>query len=189
VEISNLQRQILHSVASIGMPKTASAQKTIAALNPDVEIVTYQERLTSENAVDIIQNYDIIVDGCDNLPTRYVMNDVCYVHGKPYVHGSIFQFEGRATVFLPGGGPCYRCLYPEPPPEDMMPGPQDIGLLGVLPGVIGVIEATEAIKLILGIGRTLEGRLLIYDAMNMDFQELDVEKDPNCFVCSVTGNA
>lgn len=183
VEISNLQRQILHSVASIGMPKTASAEKTIAALNPDVEIATYQERLTSENAIDIIRNYDIIVDGCDNLPTRYVMNDACYMENKPYVHGSIFQFEGRATVFLPGGGPCYRCLYPAAPPEDMMPGPQDIGLLGVLPGVIGVIEATEAIKLILGIGRTLEGRLLIYDALNMDFQELDVEKDRNCPIC------
>jgi molybdopterin/thiamine biosynthesis adenylyltransferase len=182
VEISNLQRQILHSVASIGMPKTISAQKTIAALNPDVEIVTYQERLTPENAIDIVRNYDIIVDGCDNLPTRYVMNDACYMKNKPYVHGSIFQFEGRATVFLPGGGPCYRCLYPAPP-EDMLPGPQDIGLLGVLPGVIGVIEATEAIKLILGIGRTLEGHLLVYDALNMEFQELDVEKDPNCSVC------
>jgi len=182
VEISNLQRQILHSTRSIGMPKTISARDTIAALNPDVEVVTYQERLTSENA-EIIQNYDIIVDGCDNLATRYVINDVCYIKNKPYVHGSIFQFEGRATVFIPGEGPCYRCLYPAPPSEDMMPGPQDIGLLGVLPGVIGVIEATEAIKLILGIGRTLKGRLLIYDALNMEFQEFDVKKDPKCPVC------
>ena len=183
VEISNLQRQILHSVASIGMPKTASAEKTIAALNPDVKIVTYQEKLTSENAIEIIQDYDMVVDGCDNLLTRYVMNDACYMKNKPYVHGSILQFEGRATVFLPGEGPCYRCLYPAPPPEEMMPGPQDIGLLGALPGVIGVIEATEAIKLILGMGRTLEGRMLIYDALNMEFQELHVRKDPNCSVC------
>ena len=139
--------------------------------------------MTSENAIEIIRDYDIVVDGSDNLSTRYVMNDACYTHGKPYVHGSIFQFEGSATVFLPGEGPCYRCLYPAPPPEDIMPG-QDIGLLGVLPGVIGVIEATEAIKLILGIGRPLAGRLLIYDALNMEFQELDVKKDPNCPVCN-----
>ncbi len=183
VEISNLQRQILYSTSSIGMPKTVSAEKALLSLNPDVEIATYQERLTSENAVRIIRNYDIVVDACDNLPTRYVMNDVCQMENKPYVHGSIFQFEGRATVFLPGGSPCYRCLYPDLPPADMMPGTQDIGLLGVLPGVIGIIEATEAIKLILGIGRTLAGRLLIYDALEMEFQELDVNKDPDCSVC------
>jgi molybdopterin/thiamine biosynthesis adenylyltransferase len=183
VEISNLQRQILHSTQSIGMPKTISAQKTLHSLNPDVRTLTYQERLTSENAEEMIRDYDILVDCCDNLPTRYVMNEACHVLGKPYVHGSIFQFEGRATVFLPGKGPCYRCLYPAPPPEDMMPGPQDIGLLGVLPGVIGIIEATEVIKLILGIGRTLVGRLLIYDALEMDFQELHVERDPDCPVC------
>ena len=184
VEISNLQRQILHSTQSIGVSKTASAEKTLHSLNPDVRIVTYQERLTSENAREIIRDYDILVDCCDNLSTRYVMNDACYALGKPYVHGSIFQFEGRATVFLPGGGPCYRCLYPASPPEEMMPGPQDIGLLGVLPGVIGVIEATEVIKLILGIGTSLVGRLLIYDALDMDFQELHVMKDPDCPVCN-----
>jgi len=170
VEISNLQRQILHSTPSIGIPKVASAERTLLSLNPDVEIVTYQEKLTSENAIEIIQDYDIVVDACDNLPTRYVINDACYIMDKPYVHGSIFQFEGRATVFLPDEGPCYRCLYPAQPPEDMMPDPQDIGLLGVLPGVIGVIEATEAIKLILGIGENLVGRLLVYDALNMEFQ-------------------
>ncbi len=183
VEISNLQRQILYSTDSIGVPKTVSAEKTLLSLNPDIQITTFQERLTSENAGRIIHDYDIVVDACDNLPTRYVMSHACYSSGKPYVHGSIFQFEGMATVFLPTEGPCYRCLYPEPPPEDMMPGPQDIGLLGVLPGVIGVIEATETIKLILNIGRSLSGRMLIYDALSMEFQEVNIEKDPDCPVC------
>ena len=183
VEMSNLQRQILHSTASIGMPKTDSAERTLSSLNPGVEIVKYQERLTAKNAVEIIRGCDLVVDACDNLPSRYLINDTCQRENKPYIHGSIFQFEGRATVFFPGKGPCYSCLYPAPPPDDMLPGPQDIGLLGVLPGVIGVIEATEALKLILGIGRPLVGRLLVYDALNMEFQELDVEKDPNCPVC------
>lgn len=183
VEISNLQRQILHSTASIGISKTDSAEKTLSSLNPDVRIVKYQERLTAQNAREVVHDYDLVIDACDNLSTRYLVNDVCRREGKPYVHGSIFQFEGRATVFLPDEGPCYRCLYPEPPPADMMPGPQDIGLLGVLPGVIGVIEATEAVKLILGIGTPLVGRLLIYDALEMDFQELDVRRDPDCPVC------
>jgi len=184
VEISNLQRQILHSTSSIGTPKTDSAKRTLISLNPDVEITTYKKRLTPENALEIIQDYDIVVDACDNLPTRYAINDACYMLNKPYVHGAIFQFEGRATVFLRGEGPCYRCLYPDQPPDDMMPGPQDIGLLGVLPGVIGVIEATEAIKLILGIGENLAGRLLVYDALNMEFQEIPVKKDPDCPICS-----
>ncbi|MBM3213142.1 molybdenum cofactor biosynthesis protein MoeB, partial [Candidatus Poribacteria bacterium] len=131
----------------------------------------------------IIQDYDIVVDGCDNLPTRYIINDTCYELKKPYVHGSIFQFEGRATVFIPDKGPCYRCLYPEMPPESLMPGPRDIGLLGVLPGVIGVIEATETVKLILGLGRSLNGRLLFYDALSMEFQELELKKAPECSVC------
>jgi molybdopterin/thiamine biosynthesis adenylyltransferase len=187
VEISNLQRQILHSTQSIGMPKTCSAERALLSLNPEVEIATYQERLTSGNAVGIIRDYDIVVDGCDNLATRYVMNDACYTENKPYVHGSIFQFEGSATVFRPGEGPCYRCLYPALPPEEIMPGPQDMGLLGVLPGVIGLVEATEAIKLILGIGRTLIGRLLIYNALNMEFQEFSVGKDPDCSVCKEKG--
>jgi len=183
VELSNLQRQILHSTKSVGMPKTDSARNTLLSLNPDVRIEAYQKRLTLENAAKIIKDYDIVVDGCDNLPTRYIMNDTCYANGKPYVHGSIFKFEGRASVFLPGQGPCFRCLYPVPPPEDMMPGPQDIGLLGVLPGVIGVIEATETIKLVLEIGTSLAGRLLVYDALNMDFQELLMNQDPECPVC------
>jgi len=183
VDISNLQRQILHSTDTIGVPKTVSANETIARLNPDVKVVTYQERLTADNAIDIIQNYDVVVDGCDNLPTRYVVSDACMTYSKPYVHGSIFQFEGRATVFLPDRGPCYRCLYPALPPAELLPGPTDIGLLGVLPGVIGTIEATETIKLILGIGKTLNGRLLLYDALNMEFQEVDVQRDPECALC------
>lgn len=185
VDISNLQRQILHSTATIGVSKTDSAEKTLSALNPDVKIVKYQERLAPENATNIIRDYNLVIDACDNLPTRYLMNDACHSEEKPLVYGGIFQFEGRASVFLPDKGPCYRCLYPDPPPEDMMPGPQDIGLLGVLPGVIGCIEATEAIKLILGIGQSLVGRLLIYDALNMEFQELKLEKDSNCPVCMV----
>ena len=183
VDISNLQRQILHSTNTIGLPKTVSANDTIAKLNPDVKVITYQERLTSDNAMDIICDYDIVVDGCDNLPTRYVVNDACMTSGKPYVHGSIFQFEGRATVFLPDRGPCYRCLYPELPPAELLPGPKDIGLLGVLPGVIGTIEATETVKLILGIGEILNKRLLLYDALNMEFQEIEVQIDPECAIC------
>jgi molybdopterin/thiamine biosynthesis adenylyltransferase len=184
VDISNLQRQILHSTATIGIPKTVSAEKTLSSLNPDIKIVPYQERLNIENAKEIFQSYDIIVDGCDNLPTRYVINDACCELKKPYVHGSIFQFEGRATVFMPDKGPCYRCLYPEMPPENLLPGPSDIGLLGVLPGVIGVIEATETVKLITGIGNILNGRLLFYDALNMEFQEIEIKRDPNCSKCN-----
>jgi len=180
VDISNLQRQILHSTPTIGVPKAISAQQTIQRLNPDVNIRIYQERFTEDNAADLVQEYDLLADGCANLPTTYIMNDSCMSAGKPYVHGSIFQFEGRATVFLPHEGPCYRCLYPEMPPKEMLPGPTDIGLLGVLPGVIGTIQATEAIKLILGIGKSLSGRLLIYDALNMEFQEIDVKRDPLC---------
>ena len=183
VDISNLQRQILHSTPTIGMPKPDSAEATINALNPDVKITKHAGRLTAENAADIVRGYDIVIDACDNLPTRYVMNDACHAANKPLVHGSIFQFEGRATVFLPDEGPCYRCLYLEPPPAELMPGPTDIGLLGVLPGVIGVVEATEAIKLVLGLGETLVGKLLIYDALNMEFQKLDIRKNPDCPVC------
>ncbi|MFC1712758.1 molybdopterin-synthase adenylyltransferase MoeB [Candidatus Poribacteria bacterium] len=184
VDISNLQRQILHSTPTIGVPKPDSAEKTIVSLNPDVKITKHAGRLTAENAADIVRDYDIVIDACDNLPTRYVMNDACQAENKPLVHGSIFQFEGRATVFLPGEGPCYRCLYLEPPPADMMPGPTDIGLLGVLPGVIGVVEATEAIKLILGLGESLVGKLLIYDALSMEFQKLNIRKNPDCPVCN-----
>jgi sulfur-carrier protein adenylyltransferase/sulfurtransferase len=183
VDISNLQRQILHSTNTIGLPKTVSAKETISRLNPDVKVITYQERITADNAMEMICGYDIVVDGCDNLPTRYVVSDACMTSGKPYVHGSIFQFEGRATVFLPDKGPCYRCLYPELPPNELLPGPNDIGLLGVLPGVIGTIQATETVKLILGIGESLNGRLLLYDALNMEFHEIDVQRDPKCYIC------
>jgi molybdopterin/thiamine biosynthesis adenylyltransferase len=180
VDISNLQRQIIHSTDTIGMPKVLSAKQTINRLNPDVKVITYQDRLTDENSVDIVQGYDVVVDASDNFQARYVINDACLASNKPYVHGSIFQFEGMATVFFPKEGPCYRCLYPTPPPEWILPGPTDIGLLGVLPGVIGTIEATETIKLILGIGETLKGKLLIYDALNMEFQTLEVKVNPGC---------
>ncbi len=180
VEISNLQRQILHSTSTINVLKVVSARQTLEKLNPDVKIITYNERFTKENAEDIIKDYDMVVDGCDNLPTRYAINDACMKLKKPYIHGSIFQFEGRATVFLPDEGPCYRCLYPSLPPDELLPGPTDIGLLGVLPGVIGTIEATEAIKLVLNIGKSLSGRLLIYDALNLEFQEIEIKRDPDC---------
>jgi len=184
VDISNLQRQILHSTATIGVPKPDSAADTLSALNPDVKITKHDGALVAENAADIVRGYDVVIDACDNLPTRYVMNDACQAEKKPLVHGSIFQFDGRATVFLPDEGPCYRCLYLEPPPANMMPGPNDIGLLGVLPGVIGVVEATEAIKLVLGLGETLVGKLLTYNALDMKFQKLSIKKNPDCPVCN-----
>ncbi|MBI2531359.1 MAG: molybdopterin-synthase adenylyltransferase MoeB, partial [Deltaproteobacteria bacterium] len=152
VDISNLQRQILHSNDRVGTPKVESAKKTLESLNPDVKVIPYQAKLTSENIMEILKDYDLVVDGCDNFPTRYLVNDACVLTGKPNVHGSIFQFEGQATVFYPGKGPCYRCLYPEPPPAEMAPSCAEAGVLGVLPGLIGVIEALEAIKLILGKG-------------------------------------
>ena len=180
VDISNLQRQIIHSTDTINVPKVISAKQAINRLNPDVEVITYQERLTDNNSIDIIRKYDIIVDACDNLQARYVINDACIECNKPFVHGSIYQFEGMATVFFPKEGPCYRCLYPTQPPDWIMPGPTDIGLLGVLPGVIGTIEATETIKLILGIGESLRGRLLIYNALDMEFQKLEIKANTKC---------
>jgi len=180
VDISNLQRQIVHSTETIGVPKVLSAKKTINRLNPDVEVTTYQDWLVSENAMDIFPQYDIIVDACDNLQARYVINDACLECEKPFIHGSIFQFEGMATVFLPKEGPCYRCLYPTPPPQHIMPGLTDIGLLGVLPGVIGAIEATETLKLILGLGESLNGKLLLYNALNMEFETLEIKRNPEC---------
>lgn len=180
VDISNLQRQIIHSTDTINMPKVVSAKQAINRLNPDVEVVAYQERLTDENAIKIFDQYDIIVDACDNLQARYVINDACVECDKPFVHGSIFQFEGIATVFFPKQGPCYRCLYPTPPPENMMPSPMDRGLLGVLPGVIGTIEATEALKLILGIGDSLKDRLLTYNALEMSFEIFEIKTNPDC---------
>ena len=183
VDISNLQRQILHANDRVGMPKVESAKKTLEGLNPDVKVVPYQAKLTSENIMDIIKDYDLVVDGCDNFPTRYLVNDACVLTRKPNVHGSIFQFEGQATVFYPGKGPCYRCLYPEPPPAEMAPSCAEAGVLGVLPGLIGVIEALEAVKIILGKGETLVGRLLHFNTLTMEINTLKLRRDPNCPMC------
>jgi sulfur-carrier protein adenylyltransferase/sulfurtransferase len=183
VDASNLQRQILHATDRIGLPKVESAQKTIAGLNPDVKVVPYQARLTSENVLDILKDYDVIVDGVDNFPTRYLLNDAALKLGKPVVHASIYRFEGQITCFVPDEGPCYRCLYPEPPPPDMAPSCQEAGVLGVLPGVVGVLQAVEAIKLALGIGKSLAGRLLMYDALGTKFREMKLRKDPSCPTC------
>jgi sulfur-carrier protein adenylyltransferase/sulfurtransferase len=183
VDISNLQRQILHANDRVGMPKVESAKKTLEGLNPDVKVIPYQAKLTSENIMDIIKDYDLVVDGCDNFPTRYLVNDACVLTKKPNVHGSIFQFEGQATVFYPGKGPCYRCLYPEPPPAEMAPSCAEAGVLGVLPGLIGVIEGLEAIKLILGKGDTLVGRLLHFNTLTMEINTLKLRRDPECPMC------
>jgi len=183
VDISNLQRQILHANDRVGTPKVESAKKTLEGLNPDVKVIPYQEKLTSKNIMEIIKDYDLVVDGCDNFPTRYLVNDACVLTGKPNVHGSIFQFEGQATVFYPGHGPCYRCLYPEPPPAEMAPSCAEAGVLGVLPGLIGVIEALEAIKIILGKGETLVGRLVHFNTLTMEINTLKLRRDPNCLMC------
>ena len=183
VDISNLQRQILHANDRVGTPKVESAKKTLEGLNPDIKVIPYQAKLTSENIMEIIKDYDLVVDGCDNFPTRYLVNDACVLTGKPNVHGSIFQFEGQATVFYPGKGPCYRCLYQEPPPAEMAPSCAEAGVLGVLPGLIGVIEALEAIKIILGKGETLVGRLLHFNTLTMEINTLKLRRDPNCPMC------
>jgi molybdopterin/thiamine biosynthesis adenylyltransferase/rhodanese-related sulfurtransferase len=183
VDVSNLQRQILHANDRVGMPKVESAKKTLEGLNPDVKVIPYQAKLTSENIMEILKEYDLVIDGCDNFPTRYLVNDACVLTGKPNVHGSIFQFEGQATVFYPGKGPCYRCLYPEPPPAEMAPSCAEAGVLGVLPGLIGVIEALEAVKLILGKGESLVGRLLHFNTLTMEIHTLKLRRDPNCPMC------
>ena len=184
VDVSNLQRQVLHTTDRVGMPKVDSAELTIRALNPDVKVVKYTERLTSANVMDVITGYDVIVDGTDNFPTRYLLNDASLVAGIPVVHGSIYQFEGSVTVYKPHDGPCYRCQYPEPPPPELAPSCAEGGVLGVLPGVIGTLQATETVKLLLGIGTPLVGRQLRYDALEMEFVELKMRRDPNCPVCS-----
>jgi molybdopterin/thiamine biosynthesis adenylyltransferase/rhodanese-related sulfurtransferase len=184
VDRTNLQRQILHSDDRVGMRKTESARRTLLGMNPDITVVTHDERLTSENIDRLFSLYDVIVDGCDNFPTRYLVNDACVKHGKPNVHGSIYRFEGQVTVFWPGRGPCYRCLYPEPPPPEMAPSCAEAGVLGVLPGVVGNLEAVEAIKIILGIGDLLVGRLLTYDALEARFRELRLRRDPDCPYCA-----
>ena len=184
VDESNLQRQVIHSTKTVGRPKVESAAETIAALNPDVKVIQHRTRLTSANVLDLIKDYEVIVDGTDNFPTRYLLNDASLILKKPVINASIFSFEGQVTVFKPFEGPCYRCLYPEPPPPGMAPSCNEAGVLGVLPGVLGVIQATEAVKLILGIGKSLVGRLLQYDALNMKFREFKLPRDPNCAVCS-----
>jgi sulfur-carrier protein adenylyltransferase/sulfurtransferase len=183
VDVSNLQRQILHSTADIGRSKLASAREKLEGLNPEIQIDTFETALSSENALELFEPYDVILDGTDNFPTRYLVNDACVLLGKPNAYGSIFRFEGQASVFATKKGPCYRCLYPEPPPPGLVPSCAEGGVLGVLPGMIGVIQATEAIKLILGVGEPLIGRFLIYDALRMRFRELKLKKDPDCPVC------
>ncbi len=184
VDETNLQRQIVHSLERLGEPKAESAKRTIEGLNPDVEVKVFKERLTSENIDRILsEGWDVIVDGADNFPTRYLVNDASVWHGIPVVHGSIFRFEGQATVFKPGGGPCYRCLFPQPPPPELAPSCAEGGVLGVLPGIIGSIQANEAIKLALGVGEPLVGRLLLFDALETTFTEITLRRDPDCPVC------
>jgi adenylyltransferase/sulfurtransferase len=184
VDASNLQRQIVHGTSTVGVAKTESAKRRLQDLNPYIEITTYETQITSQNALDLMRPYDVIVDGTDNFPTRYLTNDACVLLGKPNVYGSIFRFEGQATVFSArDGGPCYRCLYPEPPPPGLVPSCAEGGVLGVLPGVIGTIQATEVIKLLTGIGEPLIGRLLLYDALSMRFRELKLRRNPSCPVC------
>ena len=183
VDLSNLQRQIIHSTERIGMLKTESAKKTIQALNPDVNVTLYNEKMDSNNIMSLIKDYDYVVDGSDNFPTRYLVNDACVMKNKTLIHGSIYRFEGQVTVFKPGDGPCYRCLYPEPPPPGMVPNCQEGGVLGVLAGVIGNLQVVEVLKLILGIGKPLVGKLLIYDALNTEFRSLRLRRDVNCPMC------
>ncbi|MFZ0708211.1 MAG: molybdopterin-synthase adenylyltransferase MoeB [Candidatus Korobacteraceae bacterium] len=183
VDLTNLQRQIIHTTADVGRKKLDSAAERIAAINPNVNVRKFETRLTSANALEIFRDFDIIADGTDNFPTRYLVNDACVLTGKPNVYGSIFRFEGQASVFATKDGPCYRCLYPEPPPPGMVPSCAEGGVLGILPGLVGVIQATETIKLILGLGETLAGRLLMIDARSMRFRELKLRKNPECPVC------
>src|SRR5947209_6839028 len=183
VDFSNLQRQILHSTNDVGKPKLQSAKEKLNAMNPHVDVVTHDAALSSENALELFAPYDVIVDGTDNFPTRYLVNDACVLLDKPNAYGSIFRFEGQASVFATKDGPCYRCLYPEPPPPGLVPSCAEGGVLGILPGLVGVIQATETIKLILGIGEPLIGRFLLFDALKMRFRELKLRKDPDCPVC------
>jgi sulfur-carrier protein adenylyltransferase/sulfurtransferase len=184
VDASNLQRQIIHGTASVGMAKTESARRRLADLNPLVELTTYETRISAQNALDLLRPYDVLIDGTDNFPTRYLTNDAAVLLGKPNVYGSIFRFEGQASVFSPkDGGPCYRCLFPQPPPPGLVPSCAEGGVLGVLPGVIGSIQATEAIKLLAGIGEPLIGRLLLYDALAMRFSQLRLPRNPACPLC------
>ena len=183
VDFSNLQRQVIHGTPDVGRPKLHSAKDRIAAINPDVRVDLYETRLTSANALKILEPYDVVIDGTDNFPTRYLVNDACVLLKKPNVYGSIFRFDGQASVFYPGRGPCYRCLYPEPPPPGEVPSCAEGGVLGILPGLIGCVQATEAVKLLLGKGSPLVGRLMLYDALEMSFREFKVRRNPKCPAC------
>jgi thiazole biosynthesis adenylyltransferase ThiF len=186
VDLSNLQRQIIHNTERVGTPKVESARKTVEMLNPDVKVITYNTRISKENIMDIIKNYDVVLDGTDNFPTRFLINDACYFAGKPLVSAAMLRFEGQVSVFdfrNKEKSPCYRCLFPEPPPPGLVPSCQEAGILGSIGGTMGCIQATEAIKLILGIGEPLVGKLLIMDALSMEFRKVKLRKDPNCPLC------
>jgi len=183
VEVSNLQRQVLHRTADAGRPKTDSARDALTALNPELRVVTFAERLSAANVLRILDGFEVVVDGGDNFPTRYLLNDACVRQGIPLVHGSVYRFEGQATTLLPGAGPCYRCLYPVPPPPELAPSCAEAGVLGVLPGLIGLVQASEVLKLLLGIGTPLVGRLLTFDALSTRFSELSLRRDPACPTC------
>lgn len=183
VDLSNLGRQIIHSTADIGRPKVISAADKLGRLNPEIEVVTHEGRLTNENALDLFREYDVIVDGTDNFATRYLINDACVFTGRPFVHGSVLRFEGQASTFIPGSGPCYRCLYPTPPAPGSVPSCQEAGVLGPVPGIIGTIQALEVLKLLTGAGQTLVGRLLLFDGLNLRFDEVRLKNDPACPIC------
>jgi molybdopterin/thiamine biosynthesis adenylyltransferase/rhodanese-related sulfurtransferase len=183
VDVSNLQRQVIHFTSDVGRPKIDSAEEKLRAINPELIVRRHEHAIDSSNALELFADYDVIVDGTDNFPTRYLVNDACVLLGKPNVYGSIFRFDGQATVFFTPHGPCYRCLYPEPPPPDLVPNCAEGGVLGILPGLIGVVQATETVKLILGAGTPLIGRLLLYDALEMTFREMKVRKNPRCPIC------
>jgi len=184
VELSNLQRQIAHSVRNLGQPKVESAKLTFESLNPDVHIISINQRLTKDNILGFVREYDIVVDCSDNFPTRFLVNDACVMAKKSLVTGAIFRFEGQLTVVIPGAGPCYRCLFEGPPPPGALPSPREVGLLGVVPGVIGTLQAAEVLKLIIGRGEILSGELLIYDALKASFRKVKIPKNPECPVCS-----
>ncbi len=188
VELSNLQRQVIHTTADLGKPKVKSAEETIKAINPDATVHQYRQRITSETIADIITDYDLVLDGTDNFPTRFLLNDACLLTGKILVYGAVLRFDGQVSVFAPNQGPCYRCFIPEMPPPGAVPSCQQGGILGVLPGVIGILQATEAIKLLIGVGEPLIGRLLLFDALSMEINEVKLRRDPDCPACGERSN-
>jgi adenylyltransferase/sulfurtransferase len=188
VELSNLQRQVIHTTEDLGKPKVKSAEETIKAINPDATVHQYRQRITSETIADIITDYDLVLDGTDNFPTRFLLNDACLLTGKILVYGAVLRFDGQVSVFAPNQGPCYRCFIPEMPPPGAVPSCQQGGILGVLPGVIGILQATEAIKLLIGVGEPLIGRLLLFDALSMEINEVKLRRDPNCPACGERSN-